>query len=108
MVRAAWRYAVLAVLVTAPLPAQVVRGRVTEVNLPAPVPGALVSLLPETGDATLVSVLTSATGDYAIRAPGPGRYRVAIKRIGVRRFVSETFDLAIGETRAFDAAIDPV
>ena len=108
MVRVAWRYVVLAAIVSAPLPAQVVRGRVTEVNLPAPVPGALVSLLPETGDVTIVSVLTSATGDYAIRAPGAGRYRVAIKRIGVRRFVSEAFDLANGETRAFDAAIDPV
>jgi hypothetical protein len=108
MVRAARRYAVLAVLVTAPLPAQVVRGRVTEVNLSTPVPGALVSLLRETGDATIVSVLTAAAGDYAIRAPAPGRYRVSVKRIGVKRFVSETFDLAVGETRALDVAIDPV
>src|SRR5688572_5132686 len=108
MVRVARRYVILAAIVSAPLPAQVVRGRVTEVNLPTPVPGALVSLLPETGDTTLVSVLTSATGDYAIRAPGPGRYRVSVKRIGVKRFVSGTFDLAVGETRALDTAIDPV
>ena len=108
MVRVARWYAVLAAFVTVPLPAQVVRGRVTEVNLSTPVPGALVSLLRESGDATVVSVLTSAAGDYAIRAPAPGRYRVSVKRIGVRRFVSAPFDLADGETRAFDAAIDPV
>ena len=106
--RVARRFAILAALVTAPLPAQVVRGRVTEVNLSTPVPGALVSLLRESGDAAIVSVLTSAAGDYAIRAPEAGRYRVAVKRIGVRRFVSEAFDLAVGETRARDVAIDPV
>jgi hypothetical protein len=108
MVRVARRYAVLAALVTSPLPAQVVRGRVTEVNVSTTVPGALVSLLRETGDSTVFCVLTAAAGDYAIRAPAPGRYRISVKRIGVRRFVSEPFDLADGETRGFDAAIDPV
>ena len=108
MVRVTWRYAILAALATSPLPAQVVRGRVTEVNVSLPVPGALVSLLRETGDATVVSVLTTAAGDYAIRAPAPGRYRVSVKRIGVKRFISAPFDLADGETRAFDAALDPV
>ena len=108
MVRAARRYAVLAALVTAPLPAQVVRGRVTEVNLSTPVPGALVSLLREAGDAAVVSVLSSAAGDYAIRAPAPGRYRLAVKRIGVRRFVSEVFGLDASETRAMDVQLDAV
>lgn len=102
------RYAVLAALVTAPLPAQVVRGRVTEVNLSTPVPGALVSLLRETGDASVVSVLTSAAGDYAIRAPEPGPYRLGVKRIGVRRFVSQVFELVASETRALDVQLDAV
>lgn len=90
------------------LPAQVVRGRVTEVNSSTPVPGAVVSLLGVAGDSTIVSVLTIASGDYAVRAPGPGRYRLAVKRIGVRRHVSAVFDLAPGETRVLDIGIDAV
>jgi hypothetical protein len=98
----------LAVLVAMPLGAQVVRGRVTEMNSAQPVAGALVSLLAETGDDAIVSVLTTATGEYAVRAPLPGRYRLAVKRIGVRRFVSAGFDLAAGETGSMDVAIDAV
>ena len=95
-------------LLAAPLPAQVVRGRVTEVNASTPVPGAVVSLLGETSDSAIVSVLTSGTGDYAVRAPSAGRYRLAVKRIGVKRYVSTGFDLAPGETRVVDVPIDAV
>lgn len=102
------RYVLLAVFVAAPVPAQVVRGHVTEVNVSSPVPGALVSLLGETGESPIVSVLTSATGEYAIRAPSQGRYRISVKRIGVRRFVSAAFDLAASETRALDVQLDPI
>jgi hypothetical protein len=91
-----------------PLPAQVVRGRVTEMNSATPVAGALASLLGETGDSAIVSVLTTEAGDYAIRAPEPGRYRLTVKRIGVRRFVSDAFALAVGETRALDVRLDAV
>ena len=95
-------------LSASPLTAQVIRGRVTEMASAAPVVGALVSLLGETGEAALASVLTTRAGEYAVRAPVPGRYRLSVKRIGVRRFVSETFDLAVGETRALDVPIDAV
>jgi carboxypeptidase family protein len=104
--RARW-VLVTTALLSAPLSAQVVRGRVTELNSTAPVPGALVSLL-GAGDSTAVSVLTNREGDYALRALVPGRYRLAVKRIGVRRFVSEPFELAAGETRALDVPIDAV
>lgn len=97
----------LAILAT-PLPAQVVRGRVTEVNASTPVPGAVVSLLGATSDSAIVSVLTVGTGDYAVRAPSAGRYRLAVKRIGVKRYVSAAFDLAPGETRVVDVPIDAV
>lgn len=97
----------MAALLSAPLSAQVVRGRVTEVNSTSPVPGALVSLLGD-GDSIAVSVLTNREGDYAVRALGPGRYRLAVKRIGVRRYVSAPFELAVGETRALDVPIDAV
>ena len=67
--------------------------------------GALVSLLGETGDSTLVSVLSARSGEYAIRAPGAGTYRLAVKRIGVQRFVSVPFALGSGETRSIDVPI---
>ncbi len=98
----------VAVLAASPLAAQVIRGRVTEMNSATPVAGALVSLLGETSDAAMVSVLTTSEGEYAVRAPSAGRYRLAVKRIGVRRFVSAAFDLAAGETRALDVPIDAV
>ena len=94
-------------LLPASLAAQVVRGRVTEVSSTTPVPGALVSLLGD-GDSIAVSVLTNRDGDYAVRALVPGRYRLAVKRIGVRRHVSAPFALAAGETRAMDVSIDAV
>jgi hypothetical protein len=106
--RRAWPLVLAMTLAVAPLQAQVVRGRVTEVNTVMPVPGALVSLLHETDEAAIVSVLTSRAGDYAVRALSPGRYRLAVKRIGVRRFVSAAFDLAAGETRVLDVPIDAV
>jgi len=99
---------VLLALVAMPTSAQVVRGRVTEVNSAMPVAGALVSLIGETSEAALVSGLTTQTGEYAVRAPGAARYRLAVKRIGVRRLVTAAFDLAAGETRVLDVPIDAV
>lgn len=88
--------------------AQVVRGRITEVNTTNPVPGALVSLLPAASDSVLVSGLSTRDGDYALRAPAAGSYRLAVKRIGVRRFVSAPFAIADGETRALNVPIDAI
>src|SRR5687768_3818331 len=96
-------------LIAAPsLGAQVIRGRVTETGSSAPIAGALVSLLGETEDSSLVSVLTEQSGEYAVRAPSIGRYRLAVKRIGVKRFVSAPFELGSGETRVLDVPIDAV
>jgi hypothetical protein len=95
----------IAAVLAGPVGAQVVRGRVTEVNSTSPVVGALVSLLGETSDSTIVSVLTTRTGEYAILAPGVGTYRLAVKRIGVERFVSVPFALGSGETRNVDVPI---
>lgn len=98
----------LLVLGASDLGAQVVRGRVTESSSTAPVAGALVSLLTETGDSAIVSMLTSLSGEYGIRASAPGRYRISVKRIGVRRHVSDVFELAEGETRVIDVATDAI
>lgn len=106
--RRSWTLVLVTLGVASAAPAQVVRGRVIEAANAVPVPGALVSLLAESSDSSVVSVLTAPSGDYAVRAPAPGRYRIAVKRIGVQRFVSAFFDLAAGETRVLDVPIDAV
>jgi hypothetical protein len=53
-----------------------------------------------------LSVLSNERGHYAIRAPGPGRYRLAAKRIGVKRTIVAPFDLAEGETREVTIEIE--
>lgn len=98
----------LLALVAVPVQAQVVRGRVHDANAGTPVVGALVSLLGATGDSALVGVLTTTTGDFAVRAPGAGNYRLAVKRIGVQRFVSDAFALGAGESRTMDVPIAAV
>jgi hypothetical protein len=88
-----------------PADAQIVRGQVTEVGSQLPVVGALVSVLGETGDSALVNALTNPTGHYALRAPGAGVYRLAVKKIGVQRFVTVPFKLEVGDTRELDVPI---
>lgn len=96
--------------------AQVVRGTITERNTGAPVPGVLVSLTafpdpptpPQAESVTTLNALTNDQGEYAIRAPEPGQYRVSAKRIGVQRQESEVFTLAAGETRRVDLALATV
>jgi hypothetical protein len=51
-------------------------------------------------------MLTDPLGEYALRAPAPGRYRVETKRIGIRRERSDWLALGDGETRTFDVALD--
>ncbi|MEP7346163.1 MAG: carboxypeptidase-like regulatory domain-containing protein, partial [Gemmatimonadaceae bacterium] len=85
--------------------AQLVRGTVTERTSGAPLSGVLVTLVNE-ASRTVGSALTSERGDYGIRAPEAGRYRIDAKRIGVRRFSSPVFDLTAGETREINVQLD--
>lgn len=88
--------------------AQVVRGTITERASSAPIVGALVTLESVTGSSAANSVLSNAQGEYAIRVPAAGRYRVTAKRIGVQRFISEAFDLGVSETRRLDIVLETV
>jgi hypothetical protein len=63
----------------------------------APVAGALVRLLGDSGAVT--QALTNAQGRITLRAPVPGTYRVRIDRIGWVGMTTPAFDLAAGETR---------
>ena len=96
--------------------AQIVRGVVTGQGAVAPLVGVLVTLEPaadsvrapqEPGTPGLASGLTNQRGEYAIRAPAPGTYRLSAKRIGVQRFLSEPFALGDGETRHVDITLEP-
>lgn len=88
--------------------AQVVRGRITDRSSGSPIPGVLVSLLPDAATTAAISVLSNARGEYAIRATTPGRYRLDAKRIGVQRYVSDPFELGTGESKAIDVTLDAV
>jgi hypothetical protein len=91
--------------------AQIVRGVATERASGTALSGVLVVL--ERSVSTdrwqpEASTLTREAGDYALRAPAPGRYRVTAKRIGVQRHVSSAFDLSAGETRELDITLEAV
>jgi hypothetical protein len=96
------------VAVSAVADAQIVRGRVTDQTSGSAIPGVLVSLLPDASTAAATSVLSNARGEYAIRAPAAGRYRIDAKRIGAQRFISDPFQLGAGESRVIDVALDAV
>jgi hypothetical protein len=86
--------------------AQIVRGRVTERGSSAAVGGVLVSLIDARTRRQSVSTLSDPQGNYALRAPQAGAFLVEAKRIGVRRFVSDTIALANGETQRLDIVVE--
>jgi len=92
-------------LCAASLNAQLVRGTVTERSSGAPLGGVLVTLVNDSSR-TVGSALTSERGEFGIRAPVPGRYRIDAKRIGVRRASSPVFELATSETREINVQLD--
>lgn len=94
-------YAWLSILLVAPLGAsgaQNVRGLVTEQATGTPLVGVLMTLSRvDSAGAPDVTTLTNDRGAYFLRAPQPGRYRLGAKRIGVRRFESEPFDVVASQ-----------
>jgi protocatechuate 3,4-dioxygenase beta subunit len=86
--------------------AQIVRGRVTERGSTSVVGGVLITLIDAATRAQRASTLSDPQGNYALRAPQPGSYRVEAKRIGVRRFLSAPLNLAAGETQRLDIVVE--
>jgi len=105
-----WRAKVATIACLTSLPvllgAQIVRGRVTESGSGSTVGGVLVSLIDPRTRAQSVSTLSDPQGFYALRAPVAGTYQVEAKRIGVRRFVSRSIELASGETQVLNIAVE--
>lgn len=86
--------------------AQVVRGTITERGTGEPLAGVLIKLESASGvETNQREVLSDNAGNYAVRG-APGSYRLSAKRIGVQRFISDSFPLAAGETRQLDIVLE--
>jgi hypothetical protein len=91
--------------------AQVVRGVVRERISSEGFGGTVVELLRQSSSGTearVASALTDDRGNYAVQAPGAGRFVLVVKRIGVRRYRSEPFALGEGETVVRNVVVDAV
>lgn len=95
---------VLAALVPLPAAAQLVRGTVVVEPGPAPVEGALVSLL-DTTTAPRATAITGADGGFRLRAPAAGRYRVVARRIGFAPDTSPPVTVPAGGEAAVRLAV---
>lgn len=80
---------------------QTVRGEVRELTTGHPVRGGFVLLLAEDGT-ELARVLTDASGEFAVRTAGPGRYRLKTVAVGRVSWESEPFDLTADDERTFN------
>lgn len=88
-------------VVAAPAAAQGIQIRVVDSATAAPLGGALVALL-DAGGTAAAEALTSENGFRTFFAP-EGRYRIRVRRIGFRPYVSAAVDLS--EARAVTLAV---
>ncbi len=87
--------------------AQTLRGQITDSISRSPLGGAFLTLVDEHG-AERARGITNHAGQFSLNAPVPGTYRIRSKRIGFRPYVSSALTLRAGETRSYDAAVDPI
>ncbi|HVG46397.1 MAG TPA: carboxypeptidase regulatory-like domain-containing protein [Longimicrobium sp.] len=80
-----------------PARAQVVHGALVD-TAGRPVEQVLVALVGP-GGRQVGGALTSASGEFRIRAPGAGRYSLRAERVGYASVVTPAFELKDGETR---------
>ena len=88
------------------LSAQSVQGRVLSAGDEAPVAGALVQLLDSAGT-TVARAATTASGGFAIGAPGPGAYRVVVRQIGQAAWRSDVIGIQTGATHPLTIRLAP-
>lgn len=104
-----WPVGLALVLAAQVSDAQLVRGTVRERASNEGLSGAVIELLgqaPSGTEVQVAAVLSDDRGNYALQAPAPGRFVLAVKRIGVRRFRSEPFAVREGETVVRDVTVD--
>jgi hypothetical protein len=90
-----------------PLTGQTVRGAVTDRASGKPLGGATLSLVTRQG-ASLATASTDAAGAFALRAPGPGTYRLQVQQPGFRLLVTPPFQLHPGEVLDYALQLTPV
>lgn len=95
------RFLVLAILLAVPfsLAAQVVRGAVRDADSGRPIESGVVTLLDADG-APIRAMLTDSAGQFAIRAPSPGRYHLRFERLGFLPTTTDRFALDEGESKS--------
>ncbi|TFG65909.1 MAG: carboxypeptidase regulatory-like domain-containing protein [Gemmatimonadales bacterium] len=89
--------------------AQSVRGTVLESVQGSPIPGTFVVLLDEEGTER-GRALTTQAGTYRIGVPGPGSYRLKVRRIGLADVTTDLFIVGDGEavSRQIRVSLAPV
>jgi len=93
LIRPLYTAAMALVLGASSLAGQQVLGRALRDTDETPILEALIILLDQGGQER-ARTTTSPTGVFEIRAPGAGRYRLRVLRIGQRRWDTPPFDLA--------------
>ncbi|MGH7678314.1 MAG: carboxypeptidase regulatory-like domain-containing protein [Gemmatimonadaceae bacterium] len=76
--------------------AQQVRGRLLDLENDRPIPSGLLTLLAADGS-MVVAAVSDADGNWRLKAPGPGTYYVAARRLGYRPWVSAAVKLEAGD-----------
>jgi hypothetical protein len=97
---------ILLLFFSLPLRAQTVKGTLRDQTSHAPIADALVQLL---GDRDQVHArgTTSARGEYLLRGPRDGVYRIRVLRIGFRPWISDSVTLRSAEITLRVDEIDP-
>lgn len=81
---------------THPVEGQVVRGRLLDLTSNEPIPGGMLTLITEQGQA-VVSVVAGEDGAYRLEAPGPGQYFIEASCFGYRTWIDGPIDLRAGD-----------
>ena len=76
---------------------QIVRGSVLEEESRRPIESGVITLLAANGE-PIRAVLSDSLGNFGVRAPGPGAYRLRFERLGFRPVTTDRFTLDEGET----------
>lgn len=89
------------------LSAQGVAGSVVEAVTGAPLPGVAVLVVSATDSSTRQAIITDTAGRFAISPLAPGRYSVALRRLGFLP-VTQDVDITAGVTRRLDVTMSRV
>jgi hypothetical protein len=97
----------LAVVVAPAARGQVVRGTAREAESGRVIESGVITLL-DAGGSAIRAVLTDSVGEFGLRAPGAGAYRLRFERLGFRPMTTDRFTLDEGETETQSIRAAPV